>query len=203
MKNIYLATSNINKVQELTDIINSSGLKINIATVMGRVNMPVIEETADTFSGNAKLKAFTFEELTTKNTWVLADDSGLMVDAIQGNPGVYSSRYAKDGASDSENINKLLKNLKDIEGIKRSARFVCILALIGSEGFEITFKGVCKGFIAKKPEGKNGFGYDPIFIPEGHTQTFGVLDKSIKSKISHRARALTKLICWLGSKFNH
>ena len=70
MKNIYLATSNINKVQELTDIINSSGLKINIATVMGRVNMPVIEETADTFSGNAKLKAFTFEELTTKNTWV-------------------------------------------------------------------------------------------------------------------------------------
>ena len=200
---IYLATRNANKVKELSSIIKASDLKISIASAMDAGDMPVVQETADTFAGNAKLKAYALNEMITKNTWILADDSGLMVDAIQGDPGIYSSRYAGADANDSENVSKLLRQLKDVEGSDRSARFVCVQVLLGPDGLERTFEGICKGFIACRPEGENGFGYDPVFIPEGYTQTFGLLGESKKSKISHRARALNELMSWLQSRIEN
>jgi len=203
MMTIYLATRNANKVKELSSIIIASDLKISIASAIDTGDMPVVQETANTFTGNAKLKAYALKEMITKNTWILADDSGLMVDAIQGNPGIFSSRYAGADANDSENISKLLSELKDVEGIDRSARFVCVLVLLGPDGIERTFEGICKGLIAGRPEGGNGFGYDPVFIPEGYTQTFGLLGGLKKSKISHRARALNELVSWLQSRIEN
>ncbi len=138
MMTIYLATRNANKIKELSGIIKASDLKISVASAMDTGDMPVVEETADTFTGNAKLKAYALKEMLAKNTWILADDSGLMVDAIQGKPGVYSSRYAGADANDTENINKLLSELKGVEGIDRSGRFVCVLVLLGPDGLEKT-----------------------------------------------------------------
>jgi len=203
MMTIYLATRNGKKIKELSGIIKASGLKISIASVMDTGDMPIVEETADSFIGNAKLKAYALKEMTAKNIWILTDDSGLMVDAIKGQPGVYSSRYAGNDANDTENISKLLRELKGVEGIDRSGRFVCVLLLIGPDGLEKTFEGICEGFIANKPMGENGFGYDPVFIPAGYSQTFGLLDESKKSKISHRAKALNELISWLQSRIEN
>lgn len=203
MMTIYLATRNAKKIKELSGIIKASDLKIGIASAMDTSDMPVVEETADSFTGNAKLKAYALKEMIAKNTWILADDSGLMVDAIQGKPGVYSSRYAGADANDTENISKLLRELKSIEGIDRSGRFVCVLVLLGPDGLEKTFEGICEGFIANKPVGENGFGYDPVFIPAGYSQTFGLLGESKKSKISHRAKALNELVSWLQSSIEN
>jgi XTP/dITP diphosphohydrolase len=130
--------------------------------------------------------------------WALADDSGLEVAALDGAPGIFSARYAGENANDREKINKLLRKLNEKQPAERFARFVCAMAIADEKG-EIKFvaEGVCDGRISLEPRGNNGFGYDPIFIPEEFNETFGELSNDIKRQISHRARAFKQIIQYL------
>ena len=160
-------------------------------------HLPDVEETGTTFTENAKLKA---EEISSiLNTPVLADDSGLIVDALNGRPGIFSARYAGADKSDQANIDKLLNELTDVPLEKRTARFVCVLA-IAIPGQETIYRtGYCEGVISFSALGTNGFGYDPIFIPKGYTKTMAEIPFAEKSKISHRSHALVQLKEWLES----
>ncbi len=188
--NFYLATSNRHKADELSRLLADHGLtRIVLQTADEAGGMPDVEETADSFSGNARLKARALWERIGGGAWVLADDSGLEVDALGGAPGLRSARYAGEGASDAENNRKLLRELENMAPASRSARFRCCLVLISPEGTEEQFEGVCEGHIAPAPAGDDGFGYDPLFIPEGYRQTFAQLGADGKDRISHRGRA--------------
>src|SRR5437764_11537472 len=157
-----------------------------------------IRESGTSFKENAKLKALAASRQLP--ALVIADDSGLEVDALGGAPGIYSARYAGENATDREKIDKLLEELTRIGAIQgaRRARFRCVLAL--GCGGEIlgTFEGTVQGQISERPHGSRGFGYDPIFIPDGFDQTFGELAPAKKNQLSHRARALEKLRAFLG-----
>jgi XTP/dITP diphosphohydrolase len=132
----------------------------------------------------------------------LADDSGLEVAALGGAPGVYSARYAGVGATDAERTSKLLLELASTGDEERRARFVCVIALADAEGAQVeTFTGTCEGSIAREPRGTHGFGYDPVFIPDGYQESFGQLSSAVKHKISHRARALQKACAFLLERF--
>jgi XTP/dITP diphosphohydrolase len=154
-----------------------------------------IEENETTLEGNALIKAKTIFKSLQENCF--ADDSGLLVDALNGEPGVYSARYAGSQKNDNDNMNKLLDKLKDIEN--RKAQFKTVLALILNEK-EYLFEGIVHGVIAHEKKGTQGFGYDPIFIPDGYSKTFAELTSSEKSTISHRSIALKKLITFLQHK---
>jgi XTP/dITP diphosphohydrolase len=152
--------------------------------------MPDVLEDGDTFEANARIKAIALRALAPKDAWIVSDDSGLEVDALGGAPGIYSARYAGEGASDLHNLNKLLLELEEQAAAQRAARFRCVLCLIDPSGSEQFFDGACEGRIAKAPSGAAGFGYDPVFVPEGHSESFAELGESIKSKLSHRALAV-------------
>jgi len=153
--------------------------------------VPSIPETGATFEENALLKA--------RWVWrrrkcrVLADDSGLEVDFLDGAPGVTSARYAGPGGNDAENLAKLLKALDGVPPEKRRARFRCVMVMLEPDGSAVTASGACEGRIGSKPAGGGGFGYDPVFIPDGYDRTFAELDAGVKNMISHRARALANL----------
>lgn len=150
-----------------------------------------IEETGSTFAENAKLKA---EQISAVfNVPVLADDSGLIIDALDGRPGIFSARYAGLTATDQENIDKVLAELKDIPPEQRTARFVCVLAVARPRAATIFVTGYCAGSISLSAMGTNGFGYDPIFIPEGYTKTMAQLTAEEKAQISHRGQAIIQL----------
>lgn len=151
-----------------------------------------IEETADTIEGNALLKAKTIFEKTGINCF--ADDSGLLIDALNGAPGVYSARYAGEQKNDQDNMQKLLHELNGKPN--RNAHFKTVMALI-IDGQEYLFEGKIEGKIITEKLGTNGFGYDPIFVPDGNNETFAQLDSETKNKISHRARALQKMLEFL------
>ncbi len=191
-REILIATKNIGKVRELEKLLED--LPFELRSLNEFSDVPDVEETGATFAENAILKAREYARKT--NLWALADDSGLEVAALDGAPGVFSARYAGENANDAEKIAKLLNELG--ENAERSAKFVCAMALADETG-EIKFlaEGVCNGEIALNASGTNGFGYDPIFIPEGFTQTFGKLSAEVKQKISHRARAIEKIIRFL------
>jgi len=155
--------------------------------------MPHVDENAGTFSGNALLKAHALRKLAPPEAWVLADDSGLEVQALGGAPGVHSARYAGPGAKDGANTDKLLRAMAIIPDGSRAARFVCMLALLGPAGEEKLFEGVCRGRIGRAPSGGGGFGYDPVFYPDGFDKSFAELGDDVKNKISHRGVALRKL----------
>lgn len=188
MKKIVLATGNDHKTEEFNDLFADSEIKILSAVKFG--GMPEVIEDGNTFQSNAYLKAYALSKQIDKKHWVIADDSGLEVDHLAGAPGIYSARYAGVGASDIENMDKLLKNLKGLSKSERRARFRCVLCLIDKDSGTYYFEGTCKGKIGLKPKGKFGFGYDPIFIPDGHKASFAELGESIKSQLSHRARAV-------------
>ena len=149
------------------------------------------EETGETFLENALIKARAAYELTGLPS--LADDSGLEVDFLNGEPGVFSSRYAGENCDDKKNIEKLLINLNDVPLGKRTARFRCIMVLKGPGFTDRIVSGTCEGSIAFKPRGYEGFGYDPVFIPEGYNKTFAEMEPSQKNGISHRSEALQSL----------
>lgn len=185
---LLIGTGNKGKLLEISEGL--AGLQLELK---GLGDFPFIsqpEETGETFVDNAILKAKSYSAQT--GLWTLADDSGLEVEVLKGLPGVISSRYAGSGASDTDNIRKLLNELGNEEN--RKARFVCVMVVADEKG-EIRFvgEGVCSGIIAYEPRGINGFGYDPIFIPDGFEETFGELPSSVKQKISHRAEALRKV----------
>jgi len=188
---LILATNNKNKVIEINDLLQS--LDIEVLGITEIIKDFDIEETGKTFKENAYIKAAAAAKAS--GLYAFGDDSGLQVDALDGAPGVYSSRYAE---TDEKRINKLLKALKDIPQEKRTARFVCAMTLVSSGG-KILFEceETCEGIISEKPKGNQGFGYDPIFYIQQINATMAELPLEEKNKISHRSKAIKKLIQWL------
>lgn len=187
---IIVASHNQGKIKEFREIFSKYGIEILSAD---DVNLPDVEETENTFEGNAILKAV--ESAKIAKLPVISDDSGLCVDGLNGRPGVYTARYAikENGERDfTFGMQKLLNELGDNKN--REAHFACVIALAYPDGKYEKFEGKVEGSIAQKITGNNGFGYDPIFIPNGYKQTFGELDVNIKHQFSHRANALKKLV---------
>lgn len=183
---IVLATNNSGKVRELSNMLSKANLDITVRGLMDYPNYSAPEETGKTFAENARIKAVTAAE--TLGEVVLADDSGLCVDALDGAPGVYSARFAGEAHDDNANIEKLLSCLKDVPDGKRQARFVCALCLAFPNGDFFMAEGDCCGSIARERRGKFGFGYDPIFLlPDG--RMMAELDGMEKNLISHRGAA--------------
>ncbi|MDR3625093.1 MAG: RdgB/HAM1 family non-canonical purine NTP pyrophosphatase [Chlamydiales bacterium] len=198
---IVIATHNMHKVRELRAMLKSD-LSIEFLSLNDFPSYVAPEETGSTFEENALIKASSAAHCF--NKWVLADDSGLVVPSLNGEPGVFSARYAKVDRSqhtptDRENRIKLLKALAGKSDLNRSAYFECCLALVSPNDEKKIFKGVCEGLITEEERGKNGFGYDAIFIKHDYNQTFAELDESIKNRISHRRKAVDKLILYLES----
>lgn len=188
MKSFIIASNNAHKVAELERILNPLGISALTAKQAG-INLGDVEETGTTFAENARLKSQAAYELSKMPA--VADDSGLMVDALNGAPGVYSARYAGEGASDSDKINKLLSELQGVPEEDRTAAFVCSICCILEDGSMIEVSGKCSGTIAFEPKGDGGFGYDPVFITGG--KSFAQLSSEEKDKISHRGNALRAL----------
>jgi len=195
---IVLATRNKKKIEEIRRI--TVDLTITIRSLDSFPNCPETVEDKDTFEGNAVKKAFEVCRCTGKPA--LADDSGLEVDALGGAPGVYSARYAggTGGGNDVGNYEKLLSELMNVPDSKRGARFVCCMALVFPDGTVKTFFGYAEGRIGREPKGTTGFGYDPVFIPDGHKRTFAEMTGDEKDRLSHRGKALEKLADFLHSQ---
>ncbi|HKM31950.1 MAG TPA: XTP/dITP diphosphatase [Oscillospiraceae bacterium] len=185
---VIAATNNANKLRELSEILQPLGFTVLSLTQAGIMSEPL--EDGETFEENARIKAMAVREITGKA--VIADDSGLEVDFLNGAPGVYSARYAGIGASDSKCNDKLLSELEGIEQELRSARFVCALYMITCDGDELCFRGECNGYIGTQLIGENGFGYDPLFMLDEDT-SMATISTEEKNKISHRAIAIGKL----------
>lgn len=192
---IYLATNNAHKAEEFTSL---SGGRIQFRPA--RQLKPDISwiEDGKTFLDNARIKAKALAGLT--NCPILADDSGLMVNALNGDPGVYSSRYGGREGDDLANMKKLLENLAGQPEQKFSAKFVCCLWFIAADGSEQTFTGECPGEIILTPRGTHGFGYDPIFKVDGSEQTLAEMDMTQKNLISHRYQAFQQWFTWFTNR---
>ncbi|MGB0334461.1 MAG: RdgB/HAM1 family non-canonical purine NTP pyrophosphatase [Opitutales bacterium] len=195
MRQLIIATGNAHKVAEFDQLLKGCGFEVRSAKVCG--GMPHVLEDGDTFDANAAIKARALRKLAPEYAWVVSDDSGLEVDALGGAPGIYSARYAGEGAADRENLSKLLREMRDFGRGARGARFRCVLCLIDPAGKERFFDGACEGRMANQPKGNEGFGYDPAFIPDGYEETFGQVGESVKSRLSHRARAVEKMRSFL------
>lgn len=189
---LVFATNNVNKLAEVKKILPKSIELLSLKNINCDVD---IEETGNTLSENASIKSqFIY---TNYQINCFSDDTGLEVDALNGAPGVYSARYAGEEANSVKNMEKLLFNLKD--KTNRSAQFKTVISLI-LDGKEYQFEGVCKGIILEHKKGKKGFGYDPIFQPIGFDKSFAEMTKEEKSKISHRGKAIKKLVDFLKNK---
>ncbi len=193
MRRLLVCSKNDHKTQEIRTIL---GCQFDVENLSAVARWEDIEETGGTFEENATLKAEAGSVLF--DGWVVADDSGLEVDALGGRPGIHSARYAGSEATDTQNIQKLLGELRDIPAPHRSARFQCALVIARAGRKLAAFSGTIEGHIAEHPEGGAGFGYDPVFVPEGYTRAFAALPAEIKNRLSHRARALEKLAAWGG-----
>lgn len=189
-RRLILSTGNKNKVMEIKDILKDLPIEVLSKDDLGFKNFDV-EENGKTLEENAIKKA---KELKKKvNGMVMADDTGLFVDYLNGEPGINSARYSGEDATDEKNIEKLLKKLEGVPMEKRKAQFKTVIALITEDDRTITVEGVCKGYIGFEKKGESGFGYDPLFIVDGYGKTFAELGEDIKNKISHRAKALENL----------
>ena len=191
---IHLATGNAHKVQEMQALADVSGLPVKIVAAAKR---PPVDEDTGTFTGNARKKARALQALLPPDAWVLADDSGVCVDALGGAPGVESAYFAGPGHDATANLDKLTAVMREVPDGARAARFVCVLLLLGPDGTEQAFEGRCEGVLAREPAGGKGFGYDPLFVPVGQDRTYAELPEETKNKISHRGRAWLKLSEWL------
>lgn len=211
---LFIATRNRHKVEEIQSVLGSGVKCVGLESWTG---VPEVVEDAPTFEGNSTKKALQFarwcqahwsevrQRFPNEPLWVLADDSGLEVDALNGAPGVHSARFAAldrpahaGNSSDADNNAKLLKLLESVPAVRRTGRFRCVLAVVSvsSQNAALTplcFQGACEGSIRATPAGGGGFGYDPLFIPDGHTLSFAELGSDIKNQLSHRARALQML----------
>lgn len=188
LNKLLVATGNQGKLKEIREILSD-------IEVLGLSDVGIecdVEETGTTFAENAYIKAFEVSERT--GLPVLADDSGLEVEALGGRPGVYSARFAGEHATDDENVNKLLAELKDVPKDKRGARFACAMCLIFPDGRKIeTFGTSCPGIIVDRKRGENGFGYDPVFFAPEYGKSFSEMTMEEKNKVSHRKAALAAL----------
>jgi XTP/dITP diphosphohydrolase len=189
MKTLVIVSRNKKKKKELKELLNS--VKIEVLSLDDiDINVPEIVEDGKTFRQNAIKKAVTISKII--NAFVIADDSGLEVDYLDGKPGVRSSRFARAKATDQENNRKLIRLIKDIPEKMRGATFVCTIALADNGELIKCVQGTCKGRIGFESRGYNGFGYDPLFTPDGYKLTFAEMKSNFKNRISHRARALEK-----------
>ncbi|MDR0304121.1 MAG: RdgB/HAM1 family non-canonical purine NTP pyrophosphatase [Chitinispirillales bacterium] len=189
---ILVATSNLNKVKEIGEILKKIDESVQVLSLKDIFEeVPEIPENARTFTENALLKANWLAEKL-EDSWILADDSGLVVEKLKGRPGVYSARYSGEPIDDKRNIAKLLDEMKNFtEETQRNAYFCCAMVLLSPmDKNSYVAIGKCCGKIAFSSRGRGGFGYDPIFIPDGYDKTFGELSSEIKNKISHRAKTL-------------
>ena len=189
---LLIATRNAHKTAEIRAILGSAW---EVTDLTAHPDVPSPEETGATFAENAEIKALSASRVF--DGIVLADDSGLEVDALAGAPGVRSARYAGPGATDADNRAKLLRALDGVRGKARSARFRCAMVLAKMGAVLGTFEGAVKGVIVNGERGEGGFGYDALFVPEGHCETFAQLAPSIKNTLSHRARALVQAAAFL------
>ena len=186
MTDLWIATHNEGKVQEMRTIASSFPVTLKTAAEAGEfVDFP---ETGTSFDENALQKARALHQVT--GDWVAADDSGLCVDSLGGAPGIYSARYSGEDANDRTNVALLLENMKNVKEEDRGAHFHCSFAVIAPDGTETIYHGQTMGKIALAPVGERGFGYDPVFIPEGETRTMAEMEPREKHRISHRGRAL-------------
>lgn len=189
MKTVIIATKNKGKAKEFESLFSPRGYEVK--TLLDIPDAPDVEETGTTFEENAILKA---EEIAGRlGCIVISDDSGLMVDALDGRPGVYSARYAGLQKDDQANMDKLLRELEDVPEEKRTARFYCALAVASPSQETLTVSGTMEGFITEAPRGENGFGYDPVFFVKEQGKTTAEMSQEEKNKISHRGRALQAL----------
>lgn len=194
---VIIATKNKGKAAEFKRIF--SELQIEVKTLLDFPEQIDIKETGQTFEENAIIKAKSLAK--SFNKVVIADDSGLIVDALNGQPGIYSARYAGEEKDDEKNNDKILAELADVPREKRTARFYCALAIATPEGKTKTVNGICEGKILTERRGTNGFGYDPIFYVNEKKQAMAELPADIKNKISHRAQALQKLVKLIDENF--
>jgi XTP/dITP diphosphohydrolase len=195
---IVLATRNRNKAEELKRI--TEGMPVSVFTLDDFPGCPETEEDGATFEANAIKKALAIAKYTGKPA--LADDSGLEVYALGGAPGIYSARYAGAGANDGQNTGKLLSEMRSLVQNNRGARFVCCIALAFPDGGTYTFNGYSEGSIGTEKRGVWGFGYDPVFYPEGYNRTFAEMDEKEKDALSHRGKALQAFSRYLKALIN-
>ena len=190
---VLVSTRNAHKLVEIRQILGPSFELLDLSSVPA---IGEVEETGTTFEENAALKALAASAHF--GGWVLADDSGLEVDALSGAPGVYSARFSGEGATDASNRVLLLEKLAGVPSNQRSARFRCVIALARGGEVLAHFSGAVEGAIIQSEKGEGGFGYDPLFVPEGFGETFAELGAETKNRLSHRGRALAGLKSWPG-----
>ena len=193
MTRLLLATRNAHKTREFAQML---GDNFEISDLNSRQDAPKPVETGSTFAENAAIKALAISRAYPAEL-VLADDSGLEVDALGGAPGIFSARYAGQKAGDLANIEKLLSESRRVNACDSRARFVCALAAAKSGELIFSTEGTISGTMITEPRGRNGFGYDPVFVPEGYSETFAELPPDVKNRVSHRARAIRKLAAFL------
>lgn len=194
---LWIATGNKGKLAEFKMLLKTLNMDFKSQSDLPLFSQP--PENGDTFTANARIKARALKSVVPEEDWVLADDSGLCVEGLNNLPGVHSARYAGDRAGSAENNAKLLKMLQIRSPMNRKAYFECTLVLLSPNKEEHIFTGQVHGEIAKKETGKTGFGYDPLFIPQGHTKTYGELTDGEKNATSHRFQACQKLIAFFKS----
>lgn len=187
---LVIASHNVHKIREFREMLKSFK-QLDILSLLDFPNYHLPNEIGSTFQENAILKS----EHAARNLkeWVIADDSGLVVPALNGEPGVLSRRYASDDATDVENRQKLLDKMQNLKGEQRAAYFECSLALSSPQGLEKCVSGTSEGVIQTKEKGSNGFGYDSLFLKNEYNKTFGEIDEATKNRISHRRKAFEKL----------
>lgn len=195
MPDLVLATRNKGKIAEVQRLISLHAPQITLRSV-SEFNLDDVEETGTTFEENALLKAETIARQT--GLPALADDSGIAIDALDGAPGVYSARWSGVHGDDAANVAKVLLELSDVPDEDRGAQFVCVIALAHPDGRSIVVRGEVEGFVRRDPIGNHGFGYDPIFQPDGYAITTAQMDPETKDAISHRGKALREIASKIG-----
>jgi XTP/dITP diphosphohydrolase len=197
---LYLASGNPHKAAEFQALADAvRGPRIEVAGAVELGGMPHVDEDTGTFVGNARKKAHALRGLLPQGAWALADDSGLCVDALGGMPGVESAYYAGPSANAAANLAKLVRTMAGVAPGRRSAEFVCVLWLCGPGGVERHFEGRCAGVLAEAPRGGGGFGYDPLFVPQGFEVTLAEMPAGQKNALSHRGRAWAECAAWLAA----
>ena len=196
--NLVLATNNDDKIKEIKYLLED--LPVTIFSRSDFLEFPDVEETGQTLKENALLKAKAVAEFC--DMPALADDTGLEVDALDGAPGIYSARYAGDNVSYADNVNKLIKEMKNVPQEKRSARFRCVIAIDWNDGNIETVEGLCEGFITEDIQGDRGFGYDPVFYYPPKDKRFSQMTIEEKNMVSHRGLALQNMVGLIMEKVN-
>lgn len=193
---LVIATGNVHKTREIKSFLKKI-TALDLYTLRDFPQYTPPKEVQDSFEGNAILKATSAAQAL--NKWVIADDSGLVVPALNGDPGVYSARYAGSDATDKDNRKKLLAKMAHLKDLQRSAYFSCTIVIASPEKVEKTVTSTCEGVILEQDLGHNGFGYDSLFLKHDYSKTFAQLDESIKNQISHRGKALRAILFYLES----